>query len=533
MRPIEHESNVDVLRSYALLLEDEVLKLRRENETLRSSEEGASQERLTNLEDKLTRLKQKYFGSGQEKVSRPVGHKDEQPLLHGVYVQAGAEAKQKPVVELGKTSVQFTYHMSEKQLAKASKELGIVDEVGARAWREAKGLYQDHMEVTTHERIYQEVLHRQLKYRLRGKYNKTDKDEVLITAPGPAKVRPGSRYSVDFAIATVVDKYCDHIPLERQRRRMERAGFDVDVKTLYGLCEAVSDHCQDLLPRIKKDIGAEFCAVHIDETPWPIIGNKKKSYMWAMSNRRGAYYQFEPSRASAVGEEILRGYQGAVVSDAYVGHKHIKRREGQRLAHCWAHARREFFERRADYPAECDEYLEMVGDLFEIETKAKTFEELAELRRTRSKPLTEKIFAWLIETRTKFLNGQGISKAINYSLKHWQELTLFLDDLSVPLTNNDAERALRHVVVGRKNFGGSKTINGADVAATLYTVIESCKRVGVQPSQYLKHVIEEKWFKEKPVLTPFEYAMEKLGPNTEIEIPHCDSWQISQDPAGA
>jgi hypothetical protein len=93
----------------------------------------------------------------------------------------------------------------------------------------------------------------------------------------------------------------------------------------------------------------------------------------------------------------------------------------------------------------------------------------------------------------------------------------FLIDLSLPLSNNDAGRALCHIVLGRKNFGGSKTINGEDTAASIYTIIETCKKVGLQPSQYLKYLIEERWFGEI-LKTPLELSLEKLGPNKKVKF---------------
>lgn len=102
---------------------------------------------------------------------------------------------------------------------------------------------------------------------------------------------------------------------------------------------------------------------------------------------------------------------------------------------------------------------------------------------------------------------------------------MFLKDLSLPLSNNDAERALRHVVLGRKNFAGSKTINGADVAATLYTVIESAKKSGLQPREYMKYVIEERWHGRDPK-SPYEISIEKFGKNDRVRFPAKNEWEV-------
>ena len=107
-------------------------------------------------------------------------------------------------------------------------------------------------------------------------------------------------------------------------------------------------------------------------------------------------------------------------------------------------------------------------------------------------------------------------KAINYTMNHWAGLTLFLTDNRVPLTNNDAERTLRHGVVGRKNFYGSKTINGADVAATLYTIIQSCQKIELEPTSYIRYAVNTK-IQGNPPLTTREYARSIRRPQLECQ----------------
>ena len=163
--------------------------------------------------------------------------------------------------------------------------------------------------------------------------------------------------------------------------------------------------------------------------------------------------------------------------------------------------------------------------MFEIESDANGIDEVKEFRKTKSKAIIDEIRNEFLEIIPRFLPESGIIKAINYCMNHWDGLTYFLKDASVPLSNNDAERALRHVVMGRKNFNGSKTIDGADTAASLYTVIESCKRVGLTPTEYFKYLITEHWFNRYP-MTPCEYSIQKYGANTKTIYPTRDKWQI-------
>jgi transposase len=523
MVPIEQESNIEVLRQYSILATRENESLRKLIEQLQAQSAAPEGWLHTDLRDQLHRLQKKFYGFGREglkdKGQRPVGHAGQQLNLHGNRPQDESDSTEKPVADVQLPVV--SYEMTEEELECEAKIREV--EAGAKSWRPMKNFAQESYEITITERIYTKVIHRQQKYCLKDEYNKTGK-EVIITAKGPVKLKPGCQYSVDFALAVVSDKYEYHLPLERQRRKMEEAGLQVEVKTLYNLCLSVAEHMEEVNQRIRLDIMNDFCAVHIDESPWLIIGDEKKGQMWAMSNRVGSYYQFEPSRAGEVAEEMLEGYSGSILTDALAAYNRLKDLEGVRRGLCWAHVRREFYERMDDFPV-AEEMVRMIDELFDIEAKAKTFDELRQLRGTESKAIIAKIQAWILDQTPQYFDGDGIKKAINYTAGHWRDLTTFLTDLSLPLSNNDAERALRHVVLGRKNFAGSKTINGADVAATLYTVIESAKKCGHKPKDYMKYVITERWHGRLPK-TPQELAYEKFGKNKKVIFLDRDSWKI-------
>lgn len=535
MAPLEQESNVHVLREYAVLATRETKRLKNLVDNLNLLLRDQNQiwlkdDESKDLSDQLSRLQKKFYGFGRESLDgeRPIGHVDQQLKLHGEYPHDSKAmgVDNEKVVDQAMPPAVIEYPMSDVDL---KEELNIrepqTDKAvsGAAAWSEMKNFTEDSVEITITEVTYTKVIHRRKKYRLKDEYNTSGK-EVIVTARGPVKLKAGSKYSVDFALAVVSDKYEYHLPLERQRRKMEAAGLDIDVKTLYSLAQSTSEHMEALAQRIKAEILNDFCAVHVDESPWLIISEKHKGQMWAVSNRVGSFYQFEPTRAGAVAEELLEGFTGSVITDALAAYKRLKSIDGVRKGLCWAHVRREFYERIDDFP-KAIEMVKLIDELFKIEAKASSFEELRELRRTESKDKIREMQIWLIDQGPRYLPGDGIKKAINYASNHWTDLTTFLQDLSLPLSNNDAERALRHVVLGRKNFAGSKTINGADVAATLYTIIESAKKAGLQPKAYMKYVIEERWHNREPK-TPSQVAQEKFGPNKRVSFPEKNDWRI-------
>jgi len=543
MRELEQETNLEVLREFSGILlktvdrlEATVTELRRENLELAGLEvpgELAQAWLATELKDQLTRLQKKFFGFGRETLpgrpARPIGHKGQEVLALTSRAQEMTEPAPKAgtpsASALGSETESKSHDFPTSDLIAESLTRGFAAmSVGADAWKKIEGLTEDTVEITITERTYRKVIHKQAKYRLKDEYNDSDKD-VIITAPGPVKVKKGMTYSVDFALAVAVDKYEYHLPLERQRRKMEAHGLTIDVKTLYSMCEAVAEHCHAVLPAIRQEIKTDYAAVCLDETPWRILSDKTHGQMWVMSNRLGSYYQFEPTRSGKIAEEMLRGYDGAIITDAYSGYNRLDKNPAIRVQNCLAHARREFYERYDDYPAECHRVIELIDQLFEIEREAKNVEDIRQLRTTRSRPVVDELRQFLFETKPRFLPGEGISKAINYCLNHWKQLTHFLTDSTVNLSSNEAELALRHVVVGRKNFLGSQTINGADTAAALYTVMETAKKNSTDPTEYLRYLITERWYKREP-MTPKAYADRKLGPSTKIKWPPRSEWRI-------
>jgi len=526
MRALDQENDVNIVRSYAKALEHRVLEADKQIRSLQALLGEQSQLQFS-VADQLSRLEKKFFGFGREtRVDRPIGRKNEQLRLHAEHFPEDTGPLGEFIKEKSLDGPEvLIYDLNPFTMTEESASREITDpELQKLAWEEMSDFYQESTEITVTERTYKKLIHRQKKYRLKDAYNTTGKD-VIITAPGPAKLRVGSKYSIDFALAVVSDKFEYHLPLERQRRKMEAQGLQVDVKTLYGLCEAVAEHGETLIGEIKEDMIADFTALHIDESPWRILGEKDTGQMWVLANRIGSIYRFEPTRSGQVAKELLKNYEGAVVTDGFSGYNAIRRSEKIRVQHCWAHARREFYERLSDYPDECGRALDLIDLIFAMEASAKTFDELKVLRKSEIKFVVEQFHAWLINTKPRFLPGEGISKAIEYCLKFWPELTLFLRDLTVPVDNNEAERALRHSVMGKKNFAGSKTINGADVAATLYTLIESAKKAAMQPREYLKYVITERWHGRKP-LTPYRLCSKMRGLSKKVQFPEPHEWQI-------
>jgi transposase len=318
-----------------------------------------------------------------------------------------------------------------------------------------------------------------------------------MTAPGPPKLIPGGRYSVDFAVEVAASKYLEHLPLERQVRSMAREGLQVDSQTLWDQLDALARHHQDTYEALVQHVLTEPL-VHADETWWPLLDRRpsKRWWVWSVASERTVVYRIQASRSADAAGKLLGGYQGVVMADGYGAYAALARAApGVSLAHCWSHVRRKFVEVQEFYRGPCEEILSLIGELFAIERglpavhrlpgdgRDEALRAIADVRATQSRRLVDRIRAWGYAQRCT--PESGLRKAIDYMLGLWGGLTRFLDDPRVPLTNNLAERELRTVVVGRKNHYGSKSRRGTEVAAILYSLLETAQLVGVEPKAYL------------------------------------------------
>jgi hypothetical protein len=507
---LDRKMPLDVVREFAKIAILENSRLRSEIASLRQAQYDQDQQWLA-YEDRLVRLQKKLFGRGSEKLDnelKPRKSDDKDLLLHGSTQNPDPKSNEKRTAkDRDLTPENMLYSMQQDEL-KEEAEMRGYNQSEANDWKELNGLYDESTEITVVERTYKKIVHKRKKYLFVPSVG-TDK-EIIVAAKGPEKLYPGCTYSIDFAITSTCDKYQYHSPLNRQVEQMESHGLlGITAKTLYGLAETLSSHVRqgNILNKIKKDIFNAPLAVHADETPWPILSDHDSDgYLWTICNMAGAYYQFEPSRSGKIIIEMLKGYRGPVLTDEFKGYNRLKTETQCTLCHCWAHARRNFYEIRENHYEDCREIILMIDELFAIERDAKSWDQLKRLRMQKSLPLTLRIKQWLNQKDLKYLLAENeMSKSIRYLLGRWKEFTVFLEDIRVPLSNNHAERSLRHSVLGRKNFNGSKTINGADVAADHYTVIETCKLLNLEPSAYYRYLVHANNTGKAP-LSPLGYV---------------------------
>lgn len=355
------------------------------------------------------------------------------------------------------------------------------------ALQEWAGQFEESMEVDILERRFVQLHHKRKKYRCKC-------GSCVETAPGPLKLIPGGRYSIDFAISTAVAKYGDHMPLERLARALGRHGLKIDSQTLWDQINALARLLTPVHDGLQEQVLAQPC-IGADETHWKVMGLKgangktKRWQVWAVSSPDAVCYRIKAGRGLEHASDVIGDYRGIVLCDGYSVYESLqKQRRGILLAHCWAHVRRKFFEVEELHPNSCTEVLDLIRRLFEVERRARDenldVEAMLNLRRAESKSIVDEIHRWALAQRA--LPQSPLGKAIAYMGGLWHGLTVFLDHAEVPVDNNATERALRGIVVGRKNHYGSRSQRGTEVSALFYSIIETCKLVGADPFDYLR-----------------------------------------------
>jgi transposase len=476
MLRIEHVQDVETLRQMALLLDREnqrlverIKALQLELSQLRGEEAAGVQRQLAFLQDVLARRERILQGHVSEKRPRKDAGAEE---VNGE-PQRGHGPRSQP-----KLPVVEQVH----ELAEADR----VCKACGGALTEMVGQTEDAEEVTVVERHFVLVKQQRKKYRCSC-------NGCIETAPAPPKVIPGSRYSPEFAVEVAVSKYLDHLPLERQVRIMGREGLIIDSQTLWDQIEGLARILQPTYDALRSRV-LEAGVVFADETHWKLMGKAQTArwWVWAAACSDAVVYRILDSRATEAAAKVLPDYRGIVMADGYGAYEALARAgpagPGFRLVHCWAHVRRKFVEIEASFPSACAEILDRIGQLYGIEQEARgdsvdALERRADLRTERSAPIVQGILDWALAQRP--LPRSELGQAIRYMLGMWNGLTAFLHDPRIPLDNNTAERGLRGLVLGRKNHYGSRSRRGTEVAALLYSLLESAKLAGAEPKSYL------------------------------------------------
>ncbi len=406
-----------------------------------------------------------------------------------------------------------------------------------------EGQFEDSERITVKRVRYEVRVDRQQKYRCKI-------CKHIVTAPKPKSFMPGGRYTEEFAVKVAVDKHVDNLSLNRQVTRMARRGLEITTQVLCDQLERLYILLVPTLIVLHERI-LQAVLVQADETTWRVMGTggSKKWWVWTISDGEAVYFQIVPSRGKAAGRQLFKDYAGLVMADDYVVYTALEKertRQGGRvqiidadgdiitlptpdyvLASCWAHARR-YFVKAARYHDEAEQALDLIDALFHIEQEAQEqarakvtlareagdpdaeqadAEHLVEARRRLraecSRDVVAELNRWRKEQRP--MPGSAMDEALNHLDKIWPRLILFLDDPRIPLDNNLSERQVRGPVLGRKNFQGSRSETGTRVAALFYSLLATCRLMGLDPHAYLLEAVRRAVKDRESVFLPHDF----------------------------
>jgi len=330
------------------------------------------------------------------------------------------------------------------------------------------------------------------------------KCDRIVQAAAPSRPIERGIAGPGLLAHVLVSKYADHLPLYRQAEMYARQDIELERSTLADWVGGSSQLLEPLIEVLRRYVTASG-KLHADDTPVPVLapgnGKTKTGRLWTyVRDDRPAgemtapavWFAYSPDRKGEHPERHLREFRGTLQADAYAGFNQLYENGRIQEAACWAHVRRKFFDlQQAHASPVASEVLERIAALYGIEKeiRGRPAKERQRVRNTRAQPLLESLRQWFEATLPKLSRKSDTTAAIRYALSRWDALIRYRDDGYIEIDNNAAERALRAVALGRKNylFAGSDT--GGERAAAIYSLIGSAKLNGLDPEAYLREVL--------------------------------------------
>jgi transposase len=334
--------------------------------------------------------------------------------------------------------------------------------------------------------------------------------ETIMQAPLPSFPIERGRPGPGLLAHVVVGKYADGLPLYRQTEIYEREGVDLDRSTMADWVGTTAALLRPLVEAIGQHVRAGP-VLHADDTPMKVLapghGKTKTGRLWvavrderpwAGSSPPAAFYRYSRDRKGENAEALLGGCRGFLHADGYGGFQSLYVSDPKTNAPhlievaCWSHARRkiyDFYESTKSPLAK--EVLERIAPLFEIEGRinGQPPERRLAVRQAEAVPLLTELKGFMDKVLNQISGAGTLAKAIRYATSRWSALTRYTTDGRLEMTNNAAERAIRPLAMTRKNFVFLGSDTGGDRAAAMFTILESCKMLGINPEAYLRDVL--------------------------------------------
>lgn len=328
--------------------------------------------------------------------------------------------------------------------------------------------------------------------------------ETIVQVPMPSLPIERGRPGPGLLAHVLVAKYADHLPLYRQSGIYAREGVDLERSTLADWVGRSAALLDPLVTALRKEVMASD-VIHGDDTPVPVLapglGKTKTGRLWAYvrdgrpcasTSPPAAAYFYSPDRKGEHPQAHLKSFKGVLHADGYAGFNAVFETGKVTEAACWAHVRRKFFDvHAANGSSVAREALDRIGALYGIEAghRGKPPDERQRGREQQSLPLLDDLKAWLETTLPKLSGKSDLAAAMRYALNRWDALRRYAHDGRTEIDNNAAERSIRGIALGRKNYLFAGSDAGGERAAAIYSLIETAKLNGLDPEAWLRDVL--------------------------------------------
>ncbi|WP_284186116.1 IS66 family transposase [Vibrio algivorus] len=331
----------------------------------------------------------------------------------------------------------------------------------------------------------------------------TQDNSHIVQKSAPQSIIPKSFATESLLANIILGKYRYAMPLYRQESLFSQSGIELSRTTMARWVIQVSEKFTPLYEALKEHLLKQV-VVQADETPLNVLKEDKKCYMWlycsgadspetALTDVKNiVLYDYQNSRARACPETFLGNYDGYLQTDGYGAYDGLHQVTN---VGCMAHARRKFMDAKKlqgkGKSGKADKALAKIQKLYGIESglKGVSVDKRKTERQRQAKPILDDLYEWM--TSQQVIDSSVLGKAIKYTLGQWPKLIRYLDDGHLSIDNNRAERAIKPLVIGRKNWLFSNTPNGANASAMLYSIIETAKANGLILYDYMVKCMKE------------------------------------------